>query len=84
MTLAVVRNLGSPRVLRSEVDEEDFEQQIVDQYALALAATGVTDETVEHGCQAVVGFVRFAGRRLWTISVDHSGLDQADWGGRSG
>jgi site-specific recombinase XerD len=46
MSLAVVRNLASPRALRSAVDEEDVEQEIVDQYALALAASGTGDRTV--------------------------------------
>ena len=40
MALAVVRNLGAPPGLRSEQDIEDFEQEIVDQYALAMAAAG--------------------------------------------
>lgn len=70
MTLAVVRNLASPRALRSAVEEEDFEQQIVDQYALALAATGAVDTTVEHACRAVVDLVRFSDRRLWAVGVE--------------
>lgn len=70
MGLAVVRNLASPRVLRTAVDEEDFEQEIVDQYALALAATGTTDGTVEFNCRVVVEFVRFGGRRLWALGVE--------------
>ncbi|MGP4009949.1 DUF4262 domain-containing protein [Streptomyces sp. 4N124] len=43
MTLAVVRHRGSPQVLQPAVDGEDFEQEIVDQDALALAATGAGD-----------------------------------------
>ena len=38
----MVRTIGSPRVLRTAEDVEDFEQEIVDQYALALGfATGM-------------------------------------------
>lgn len=70
MTLAVVRNLASPRVLRSAADGEDFEQEIVDQYALALAATGAGDATVESNCRAVVDFIRFGGRRLWSLGAE--------------
>jgi site-specific recombinase XerD len=70
VTLAVVRNLASPRALRTAVDEEDFEQEIVDQYALALAATGVVDGTVEFNCRVAVEFVRFSRRRLWTLGVE--------------
>ncbi|MET9077004.1 tyrosine-type recombinase/integrase [Streptomyces sp. NPDC004232] len=70
MTLAVVRNLASPRVLRSATDSEDFEQEIVDQYALALAATGAGDGTVEFNCRTVVDFVRFGERRLWALGAE--------------
>ena len=39
------RTLGLPRKLRSEEDAEDFEQELVDQYALALAGSGLTTGT---------------------------------------
>ena len=46
MTLAVVRNIGSAAgVCALTQDVEDFEQEIVDQYALAMAAAGLTDGT---------------------------------------
>ena len=41
--LAAVRNIDSPRALRTAEDVEDFEQEIVDQYALAMAAAGLSD-----------------------------------------
>ncbi|WEB45433.1 site-specific integrase [Streptomyces yunnanensis] len=72
MTLAVVRNLAAPRAMQSDVDAEDFEQEIVDQYALALAATGAVDSTVDFSCRAVVDFVRFCERRLWTLGVEEA------------
>jgi hypothetical protein len=41
VTLAVLRSLGdSSRRLRSPQELEDFEQQLVDQYALAISAAG--------------------------------------------
>lgn len=43
MTLAVVHSLGGARHLRSPQELEDFEQQLVDQYALAVAGAGATD-----------------------------------------
>jgi len=70
MTLAVVRNLGSPRALRSALDEDDFEQEIVDQYALAMAAMGLADSHVAESCRRVVDLIRFAERRLWRIDVE--------------
>jgi hypothetical protein len=41
--LAVVRSLAAPQHLRTAQEGEDFEQELVDQYALAMAASGVTD-----------------------------------------
>ena len=41
--LAVVRSLAAPQHLRTAQEAEDFEQELVDQYALAMAASGVTD-----------------------------------------
>ncbi|MFD9565070.1 hypothetical protein [Streptomyces sp. NPDC059994] len=38
MTLAVVRNLSSPRGTLTQLELEDFEQEIVDQYALAMTS----------------------------------------------
>jgi len=70
VSLAVVRNIASPRALRSAWDEEEFEQEIVDQYALAVAATGCGDRTVDESCGAVVEFLRFTGRRLWEVGVE--------------
>ena len=59
MALAVVRNVGAPPGLRSEQDIDDFEQEIVDQYALAMAAAGLTDGHIA-GTGAVVVRVRRA------------------------
>ena len=42
-TLAVVRNIGSAAALRSDDDIAAFAQEIIDQYALAMAAAGLTD-----------------------------------------
>ena len=36
--LAIIRSIGFPRQLRTPAEEEDFEQELVDQWALALAA----------------------------------------------
>ncbi|GAA2090602.1 hypothetical protein [Actinomadura alba] len=70
MTLAVVRSLGSGRRLRSPTELEDFEQELVDQYALAMAASGVTDAHVAQDRGAVVEFVRFLGRPVWTTEPE--------------
>jgi len=47
MSLAVVRSIGTARGWRSEEDAADFEQEIIDQYALAMAAATLTSRTHE-------------------------------------
>jgi hypothetical protein len=61
MGLAVVRSLGAPRQLRTAQEAEDFEQELVDQYALAVAATGVTDPVVAADRAVLFEFIRFLG-----------------------
>ncbi|MHB8341839.1 MAG: tyrosine-type recombinase/integrase [Mycobacteriales bacterium] len=70
MTLAVVRSLGSPRRLRGETELDDFEQELIDQYALAAAAAGVNDGTIAHERSVLFAFVRFIGRYVWTATTD--------------
>ncbi|MFE9813176.1 hypothetical protein [Streptomyces sp. NPDC005548] len=50
--------------------EDGLEREIVDQYALALAAAGVGDGRVVFNCRAAVLFVRSSGRRLWAVQVE--------------
>lgn len=70
MSLAAVRNIGSPRALRSDEDVEDFEQEIVDQYALAMAAAGLGDGHVSHTRSTIIEFARSLGRPLWSATCD--------------
>jgi integrase len=48
---------------------EDFEQELVDQFALACAGGGVSDAHVASERSAVFGFARFLGRPLWTATA---------------
>jgi hypothetical protein len=68
--LAVVRSLGMPRRLRNPAEFDDFEQELVDQWVLALAGAGLSDSHVAGERAAVVEFVRFVGRPLWTVRPD--------------
>jgi site-specific recombinase XerD len=68
MGLAVVRSIGLAQPLRSEQDEDDFEQELVDQYALAQVGAGLTDGFVSTERSTVFEFTRFLGRRVWTAS----------------
>ena len=74
VSLAVVRTLGSPRQLRSDQDSEDFEQELVDQFALAVSGAGVTDHYVAAERGVLFEFIRFLGRPVWT--AEHA---DADW-----
>lgn len=78
MTLAVVRNVGAPRGLRSERDVDDFEQEIVDQYALAMAAAGLSDGHIAAARAVVVEFARSLPGRVWTATVNHTDRFLAD------
>ena len=69
MTLAVVRTIGSAP-LRSAEDVAAFEQEIVDQYALALAASGLTDGYVAACRRAVFDFTEALSGPLWTASCE--------------
>ncbi len=68
MGLAVVRSLGAPRRLVSGQDADDFEQELVDQFALAVAASGAADRYVATERSVIFGFIRFLGRPVWTAS----------------
>jgi site-specific recombinase XerD len=66
--LAVVRSLGSSRPLITVAEYDDFEQELVDQWSLAMAASGAVDSTVAGERGAAVEFVRFLGRHVWTAT----------------
>ncbi len=70
MRLTAVRNIGSPRALRTAQDVEDFEQEIVDQYALAMAAAGLSDGHVSNSRSAIIEFARSLTGPLWSASCD--------------
>lgn len=78
MPLAVVRNIGAPSGLHSEREVDDFEQEIVDQYALAMAAAGLGDEHIANSRAVVVGFARSLPGRIWTATVNETDRYLAD------
>lgn len=69
VSLAVVRSIGSPRQLATTQQVEDFEQELVDQYALAQVGAGVTDQFVAEERSVIFEFVRFLGRPVWTTTA---------------
>jgi site-specific recombinase XerD len=70
VTLAVVRNIGSAGALRTAEDVADFEQEIVDQYALAMAAAGLTDSYVAVTRRVIFEFMGSLPGPLWSASCD--------------
>ena len=70
MSLAAVRNISSARALRTAEDIEDFGQEIVDQYALAMAAAGLTDGHVGNARTTIIEFTRSLAGPLWSTSCD--------------
>lgn len=64
--LAVVRSIDGPRRLATAAECEDFEQELLDQYALAAAGSGITDRQVAKERYILFEFLRFLGRPLWT------------------
>lgn len=72
--LAVVRSIGAPTQLRTAQDAEDFEQELVDQFALALAGSGASDRYLASERAVVFEFVRFLGRPVWTAT--HADADR--------
>jgi site-specific recombinase XerD len=63
--LAEVRSLRGPSRLSTLEELQDFEQELVDEYALAAAAAGITDATIADERSAVFEFIRFLGRPVW-------------------
>ncbi|MGI5215110.1 tyrosine-type recombinase/integrase [Plantactinospora sp. CA-290183] len=69
MALAVVRSIRSPRELATAQEVEDFEQELLDQYALAMSASGVGDEQVAGQRATLFEFIRFLQRPVWTAEA---------------
>jgi site-specific recombinase XerD len=69
MALGVVRSLGSPSRLATPQEAEDFEQELVDHYALAMAAGGISDGHVARHRAVLFEFIGFLGRPVWTTQA---------------
>lgn len=78
MSLAVVRSIGSAGPLRTDEDVEEFEQEIVDQYALAMSAAGLTDGHIGNARSAIIAFRRSLAGPLWSATCEDADRYFAD------
>jgi site-specific recombinase XerD len=56
--------------MRTVTDLEDLEQELVDQFCLAMAGAGITDRHIANERGMLFEFVRFLGRPLWTATPE--------------
>ena len=66
--LAVVRNIGSATALRNDDEVAAFAQELIDQYALAMAAAGLTDGYVSDTRRVIFEFAASLSGPLWSGS----------------
>ena len=64
----MVRSLDGPRRLVGVEETQDFEQELLDQYALAMVGAGITDGQVASERATLFSFVAFLGRPVWTAT----------------
>ena len=69
MRLVALRGgAGDDEVLRTAQDVEDFEQEIVDEYAIAMAAAGLSDGHIRTTRATIIEFARSLTGPLWEAS----------------
>jgi site-specific recombinase XerC len=61
----VVRSLGTACRLRTATELEDFEQELIDQYALAGAGAGLTDAHIANERSVIFSFAGFLAGYVW-------------------
>lgn len=66
MSPAVIRSLDAPRRLARVEDVQDFEQELVDQYLLAMVGAGMKDSHVAADRSTLFSFISFLGRPIWS------------------
>ena len=68
--LAIVRSIGFPVSCARPPRRRTSNKRLVDQWALALAATGAVDSHVAGQRTVAVEFARFMGRRIWSAQPE--------------
>lgn len=72
MSLGVVRDLRSPRVLDTAEDAGAYQEHLLAEYVLARVAHGVLDATIRQDVAAVEEFLNWAGVWAWEIEPRHA------------
>jgi len=70
-SLAVVRDIRSPRSLDSPEEAAAYQEDLIAEYVLARAAHGVVDATVRADLAAVTEFLHWAGCPAWEVTARH-------------
>lgn len=68
-SLAVVRDIRSPRSLDSADDAAAYQEDLLAEYVLARSAHGVMDATVRGDLAAVGEFLDWVGRPVWQVTA---------------
>lgn len=63
-----MRSLDAPRHVASVEEQQEFEQELVDQYALAMVGAGITDGQVASERSTLFSFIGFLARPVWTAT----------------
>lgn len=71
-SLAVVRDIRSPRSLASPPEAAAYQEDLLAEYVLARSAHGVTDATVRADIAAVSEFLDWAGCLAWEVTAGHA------------
>ena len=72
MGLRVLPGGAAAYALSTAQDVEDFEQELVDQYALAMVAAGLSDGHVRNSRAVVIEFARSMTGPLWEATPQHA------------
>jgi integrase/recombinase XerC len=72
MGLCVLPGGAAAYALSTAQDVEDFEQELVDQYALAMVAAGLSDGHVRNSRAVVIEFARSMTGPLWEATPRHA------------
>ena len=78
MKLVALPGGSTELALSTAQDAEDFEQELVDQYALAMAASGLSDGHIRNSRAIVIEFARSLTVPLWEATCENADVFLAE------